>query len=158
MLFKKASIKDFEALCLLRSQLAHAPEDKKTTEYARYNKKNDSIWIQKCLRSHRKIILVAEDTEGICAHAILLVETVSPKMQAYYTYRKKAILVHLLVDENKRHQGIATDLLKYTFKYLKQQGVEFIDLDCYIGNKNAEKLYKKSGFKDVFVCKRFRLK
>ena len=155
---RRANIKDFEGICRLRHQLLDDPEDRLTLEYAPYNEKNDRAWIQKCLRSKQRIsILIAEDEGGICAHSIVLIEKVSPKMQAYFTYKKKARLVHLYVAINKRHQRIGKILLKYTLDYMKEKGVEFIDLECYMHNDKAAALYNKVGFKDVFVEKRYIL-
>ena len=158
MIYRKATIKDFENICLLRSQLLDDPEDRLTLEYAPYNEKNDRVWIKKCLHSKQKIaILIAEDNEGICAHSIILIEKVSKKMQAYYTYKQKARLVHLYVSITKRRQGIGKALLKYTLQYLKNKNVEFVDLECYMYNKKAAALYDKIGFEDVFIEKRFNL-
>lgn len=158
LFFRRAGIKDLENLCRLREQLAHDPEDKLTTEYAPYSAKRDKIFIEKCLSSRKKLILIAEDKDGICAHNIILIETISPKVQAYYTYHKKALMVHLYVDKNKRRQGIAKDLVNYSLEYLKKQGIEFVDLECYTYNTKASNLYKKLGFQDVFTTKRFYLK
>ena len=156
---RKATQKDFEGICALRHQLLDDPEDRLTLEYAPYNEKNDRAWIQRCLKSKQKIvILIAEDEEEICAHSIVSIEKVSPKMQAYYTYKKKARLVHLYVAIKKRHQGIGKMLTRYTLDYLKQKGVEFVDLECYMHNDKAAALYAKIGFKDVFVEKRFTFK
>ena len=41
MKYRKATSKDLDALCQLRSQLADDPEDKLTTEYAPYNAQRD---------------------------------------------------------------------------------------------------------------------
>ena len=158
MIYRKATAKDLEGICQLRAQLAYDPAERFATEYAPYHPENDRAWIQKCLRSKQKVILIAEDSDSICGHSIIAIETVPERAKVYYTYRKKAVLAHLYVAIKKRHQGIGTDLLEYTLKYLKQQGVEFVDLDCYIGNKEAEALYKKVGLKDVFVRKRYSLK
>ena len=158
LICRKATLKDYEAICQLRHQLLDDPEDKLTPEYTPYNEKNDRVWIQKCLRSKQRIvILIAEDKKEICAHSIVLIENVSKKMQPYVTYKKKARLVHLYVDINKRRQGIGKMLTEYTLKYLKQKGVEFVDLECYMYNYKAAALYNKVGFKDVFVEKRFTL-
>lgn len=158
MIFKKATLKDFEGLCRLRKELANDPEDKMTTEYAPYQEENDRAWIQKCLRSRQRIIvLVAKDTSGIYAHAIVCLENVPRKMQAYVTYSKKARLVHLYVSRKKRRQGIGEKLTKYTLKYLKKYGVQFVDLECYMHNDKAAALYHKIGFWDVYVLKRFPL-
>jgi len=158
MIFKKATLKDFEGLCRLRKELANDPEDKITTEYAPYQEENDRAWIQKCLRSRQRIIvLIAKDAGGIYAHAIICLEKVPRKMQAYVTYRKKARLVHLYVSRKKRRQGIGEKLTKYTLKYLKKYGVQFVDLECYMHNDKAAALYHKIGFRDVYVLKRFPL-
>lgn len=156
--FRRAGIKDLSSICQLRSQLADDPEDKLTTEYTPYSQKRDKVFIERCLRARKKFILVAEDKDGICAHNIILIETISPKVQAYYTYHKKALMVHLYVDKNKRRQGIAKDLVNYSLKYLKKHGIEFVDLECYTYNTKASNLYKKLGFQDVFTTKRFCLK
>ena len=155
---RKATPKDYEGICQLRHQLLDDPEDRLTLEYAPYNEKNDRPWIQRCLRSKQRIvILIAEDKKGICAHSIVAIEKVPLKMQVYFTYKKKARLVHLYVAVNKRHQGIGKALLKYTLEYLKQKNVEFVDLECYMHNDKAASLYNKVGFKDIFVEKRFVL-
>ena len=158
MIFKKATLKDFEGICRLRKELVTDPSDRLATEYAPYHEENDRAWIQRCLRSRQRIIiLVAEDPNGICAHAVICTEKVSKKMMPYVTYRQKARLVHLYVSRYKRRQGIGKRLMEYTLKYLKENGSEFVDLECYVGNKAADALYHKIGFKDVFVAKRFNL-
>ncbi|MBR6231808.1 MAG: GNAT family N-acetyltransferase [Alphaproteobacteria bacterium] len=158
IIYRKATPKDYEGICKLRHQLLDDPEERLAVEYAPYNEKIDNPWIKKCLRSKRIVILVAEDSEGICAHSIVAVEKVPQRMLVYVTYKKKARLVHLYVAVNKRHQGIGKMLLKYTLKYLKEKGAEFVDLECYMRNDKAAALYKKVGFKDVFVEKRYDLK
>ena len=101
--------------------------------------------------------MIAELQGIVIAHAIVSIEKVSPKMQDYYTYSKKALIVHLYVDENKRRQGIGSALTNYTLKYLKEHGVDFVDLECYAYNQKAKCLYEKMGFVDVFTTKRFVL-
>ena len=152
---RKASIKDLKGICELRQQLAYDPEDRYTTEYAPYNPKPDGLWIQKCLQDKQRAILIAEDEKGICAHAIVVFEQVPKKAQKYYTYHKKALLVHLYVAIKKRHQGIGTILLDYTLNFLKKKGAEFVDLECHVNNIHADGLYKKMGFKHEYFKERF---
>ena len=157
ILFQKATLRDLEAICALRTQLAHDPTDKKATEYAPYAPAPDRAWIKKCLRSRNKVILIAGDGGIVLAHAIVLIEKASQMMRAYYTYDKKALLVHLYVDENHRHQGIGMALMKYTLNYLKQQNVDFVDLEVYPHNPKAIALYDKIGFQDIWIKKRLKL-
>jgi len=158
IIYRKATPKDFEGLCQLRKQLATDPEDRRATEYAPYSEQNDRVWIKKCLKARRKFILIAEEKGMILAHAIILIEKISPKFQDYFTYHQKARLVHLYVDPRRRHQGIGENLMKYTLKYLQQHGSEFVDLECYFGNEKAEALYQKLGFKNIFAVKRYILR
>ncbi len=158
MIYRKATLKDLDELCRLRSQLENDSEDKLTKEYAPYHAERDRAWLQKCLHSHNKVIFIAEKNGCICGCAILAIEKISPRVQAYYTYHKKALLVHLYVDKNCRRQGIGRALTECSLKYLAQRGVEFVDLECYMYNKKAAALYDKIGFQDVFVTKRWRLK
>ena len=157
ILFRKAAPRDLDALCDLRAQLAHDPMDKQTTEYAPYSPQPDRIWINKCLHARNRVILIAERQNKILAHAIILIEKASPKMRAYYTYDKKALLVHLYVDENNRRQGIGSALMKYAFEYLKNLKVDFVDLECAPENDKALTLYNKMGFRDIWIKKRFKL-
>jgi len=157
MIFRRATLKDLDPLCRLRSQLADDPEDRLTTEYAPYNAKRDKAWLQRLLRAHQRFVLIAEEKGIIYACSIVSIEKIPPKMQAYYTYRTKALLVHLYVDKNHRRHGIGRALTEYTLQYLMQKDVEFMDLECYMYNKKAAKLYNKIGFHDVFMTKRFIL-
>lgn len=156
MKYRKATIQDFESLSQLRTQLKEDELDKLDTEYARYSEKYDRPWLKKCLKSRKVPILIAEENNRVYAHAILHIEKVSPKMARYYTYTKKATLVHLYVDRNNRRQGIATNLIKYTLQYLKEQKADFLDLECYITNSKADSLYTKLGFKNVWIKKRIK--
>ena len=157
VLFRKATPKDLEALCALRAQLAHDPMDKQATEYAPYSPEPDRAWINKCLHARNKVILIAERQGQVLAHSIVLIETASPKLRIYYTYNKKALLVHLYVDENNRRQGIGSALMEYTFKYLRQLNVDFVDLECAPQNDKALTLYNKMGFQDIWIKKRLML-
>ena len=157
IVFRKANLKDWDAVSKLRQQLAHDPTEKWATEYAPFSLERDHAWIGRCLRARNKVILIAEDGEKVLAHCIILIEKASPKMRAYYTYDKKALLVHLYVDENNRRQGIGTALMKYSLKYLKEKGVEFVDLEVYPQNTGAMALYEKMGFRDIWIKKRFTL-
>ena len=98
--------------------------------------------------------MIAEEKGSVYACAIVVIEKIPPKIQLYYTYRTKALLVHLYVDKDKRRQGIGCTLTRYMLKYLTQKGIEFVDLECYTWNKKAAALYDKMGFQDVFTTKR----
>ncbi len=56
-------------------------------------------------------------------------------------------IVNIVVDEKYRHQGIATQLIKYVLNNFND--VEKLMLEVNEKNKVAISLYKKNGFKEI---------
>ena len=59
-----------------------------------------------------------------------------------------ALIDGLYVDEEYRHQGIATKLIEECKKWALQIGAGIIELNVTCANTNAINLYQKIGFKD----------
>lgn len=62
-------------------------------------------------------------------------------------------LVTLVVDENWRNKGIASSLLSYVFE--KVDGMQRMLLEVRVSNNAAISLYKKYGFKELYVRKKY---
>ena len=60
--------------------------------------------------------------------------------------RKELYIDDLCVDENCRGQGIATTLYRHVTEYAKARGCQFITLNVWTGNDNAQRLYEHMGF------------
>ena len=60
--------------------------------------------------------------------------------------RKELYIDDLCVEEACRGQGIATALYRHVTEYAKAQGCQFITLNVWTGNDNAQRLYEHMGF------------
>ena len=59
--------------------------------------------------------------------------------------RKELYIDDLCVDEACRGQGIATALYRYVTAYAKAQGCQFLTLNVWTGNDNAQNFYEHMG-------------
>lgn len=62
-------------------------------------------------------------------------------------YVKKAYLDDVIVDKNFRGQKIGSQLMEKALAHAKKLGAAFIDLTSHPTREEANKLYKKFGFK-----------
>lgn len=60
----------------------------------------------------------------------------------------QGMIVELYVFPEFRKQGIATRLLEFVLKSMKERGIKHVQLNVYSGNR-AKRLYKELGFYDV---------
>ncbi|MCQ2794884.1 MAG: ribosomal protein S18-alanine N-acetyltransferase [Bacilli bacterium] len=76
----------------------------------------------------------------------------------YMVTFNSATIIQIAVNPKDRHNGIATKLLKAMDKELLKQGygkVENVTLEVRSTNKNAIKLYSKSGYKKNHIKKKY---
>ena len=62
---------------------------------------------------------------------------------------------YLLVKEENRNNGIGTKLLEYVFDIMNENGVVSVSLEVDTTNNKAINLYKKFGFKEKGIRKRY---
>lgn len=60
----------------------------------------------------------------------------------------QGMVVELYVFPEFRQQGIATRLLEYALKSMKEKGIKHVQLNVYSGNQ-AKRLYEELGFHEV---------
>ena len=84
----------------------------------------------------------------------LLIEKKDGHIVGYVIYsdvQGDAELLRIAVDKRYRRQGIAERLMTDMLSDLSEAGAERITLEVRAHNIPATKLYKKYGFKDIFV-------
>ena len=59
--------------------------------------------------------------------------------------RKELYIDDLCVEETCRGSGIATALYRHVTEYAKQQGCQFVTLNVWAGNDNAQRFYEHLG-------------
>lgn len=65
--------------------------------------------------------------------------------------REKVYIYGLFTVEKYENKGYASELLDYVLKYLKKQGVKYVELTVDIKNKFAIKLYENKRFRIVEI-------
>lgn len=65
-----------------------------------------------------------------------------------YKCPKKATISELIVSEKSRGKNIGQQLLTFAENYFKEIGCEYISIDVFAYNLNAEKFYNKNGYEN----------
>ena len=84
----------------------------------------------------------------------LLTEKRNGKVIGYIIYsdvQGDAELLRIAVDKRYRRQGIAAGLMESMLDELTEAGAERVSLEVRAHNISAVALYKKFGFKDIFI-------
>ena len=87
-----------------------------------------------------------------CNH--LVVEKIDGRIAGYIIYsdvQGDAELLRIAVDKRYRRQGIASKLMTGMLEELTEAGTDRVSLEVRAHNLPAVGLYKKFGFKDIFV-------
>ncbi|MCR5214281.1 MAG: ribosomal protein S18-alanine N-acetyltransferase [Eubacterium sp.] len=86
----------------------------------------------------------------------LLMEKRDGKVVGYIIYsdvQGEAELQRIAVDKSYRRRGIADTLMRDMLSELEESGAERVMLEVRAHNTSAISLYKKYGFKDIFIRK-----
>jgi GNAT superfamily N-acetyltransferase len=99
-----------------------------------------SFWRWTALRvaSGERVILIAEDAEGICG-TVQMVMTL-PENQPH-----RADVTKLLVHRRARRQGVGTALLRAAEQVARENGKSLLVLDAVTGGE-AARMYEKLGY------------
>lgn len=84
----------------------------------------------------------------------LLVEERDGRVIGYIIYsdiQGEAELLRIAVDKSYRRQGIASRMMKDMLDELRESGAERVSLEVRAHNISAVRLYKKYGFRDIFI-------
>lgn len=104
--------------------------------------------IQKMMKDAKAIVLKAVYDGKVCGFACLYLQDTPRKG---FVHSKIGYIYNFGVDEACRGRGIGTKLLTATEEYLRQKGVEAVDLNVFCFNRRALSFYKKCGYDEIDV-------
>lgn len=107
------------------------------------------------IRSRLILTAVAEDEKGmLCGFVFCSILRLAPE---YLCRGESSVgyLNDLYVAPSARHQGLAQKLTAYAESWLKEQGVDIMELQVLGKNANAQEFWKKQGMEPIgtLCCK-----
>jgi len=110
-------------------------------------------YFRKCIKSSRKIILVAEYDKKIVGYVLGDIALRSP----VYKIKRIGILSDMYVLESFRGKGIARLLLQMLFKWFKSKNISNVELSVHSGNVLGISVWDKCGFKGFMIKQRIKI-
>jgi len=104
----------------------------------KYNKFEEIYKLK--LQDKNNYYIAAVDEENVIG---LLISELQEKL---HREKPQLFIEDLLVEENRRNNGIGTLLIDNAIKYAKEKNCEVIELTSYKDNFKAHKFYEKNGF------------
>lgn len=95
-------------------------------------------------RDPRQKIVVAEVNGGICGFAVLN-HIIRPETPFMYV-RDYLDVDEFCVDEQRRRQGIASEMIRFIREYAREQGFRRVKLNMWEFNREALAFYEAAGF------------
>lgn len=148
ILIRKASINDYEGLCLIYEEIDeihrinHSEIFIKPSDYARAKE-----YINEIINDDSKVLFVAEVESNIVGFA----ECLTVKSSSFPVIKKRewVQLDNIAVKSEYQNKNIGTLLFKNVVKWTKDKGINRIELKVYSFNTNAIKFYSNNEFKDL---------
>ena len=76
----------------------------------------------------------------------------------YFVYPEYGFVGSIGVDEKYRNRGIGTSLIRAAENWCKEHNIGAIDIDVFVFNQNAERLYANLGYEEIKHYRRKILK
>lgn len=147
---RKAKIKDLEKIVDLsyKSAIFH----QKLTSYYKASKDLKEILfrsLKKNIRSSNSCIFLAEEDGKIIGYLLAF----KIDRLEMFEIREVGFIADIFVKEDKRRMGVGEKLVKECYNWFKEKGINFIEINVQILNKEAINFWNRKGFKDFSIQK-----
>jgi diamine N-acetyltransferase len=146
MKIRAAKESDIPSIAVLLQQVQDAHVEACPHHYIPVSKEAAESFLRDQLNEKREFV-VAVNGNAVLGYAIL--EFKGSIKHLFLKERQFGYLHQICVDAKVRGQGIGKALLKYVREVSAANGIEDIELDVWVFNDSARKLFEKSGFE---VC------
>lgn len=150
-----AKPEDVEDVAELAYQTGKIHEKILPNYFKQSNAENQKKYLQEAIESQ-----YSEVFKAVCGGKIVgyLVLYVWDQPAEYFVYPEYGFIGSLGVDKKYRHQGIGTLLIKAAENWCKEHNIGAIDMDVFVFNKDAERLYASLGYEELKHYRRKILK
>lgn len=104
--------------------------------------------IQNMLKDENAVIFKAVDGDKICGFMCLLIQE---KSRNGFVHSKVAYIYNFGVDEKIRSLGIGGKMLHEAESFLREKGVEAVELSVFMFNQRALAFYAKNGYRTLEI-------
>lgn len=134
-----------ELLCQLQEYLVRVDDENVQTIKEDYKDKYFE-YVERQIRKCDGIILVAEANGKAVGMIAGLIEEKDEVDSITNRCPRRGIITELVVDEKTRGSGIGKKLIERMEKYFTNKNCEFVVVDVFGPNKNAQMFYESLGF------------
>lgn len=145
MVIRKANSADIPELERLLGQVGQVHHNIRPDIFRDHAVKYNEGALATLLADERKPIYVAMEGKHMLGYCFCLREII--QNDTALTDRKELYIDDLCVDEACRGKGVATALYRYVVEDAKAQGCDFITLNVWLGNDDAQAFYEKMGLR-----------
>lgn len=154
MIIRKAASKDREALARLYMQFwkAHPDKDPLIVPKRKPTLRNQINSAAKGIKKRSEYYFLAVEHGKVMGYIELCIK----KNHRMFRIRKFGYINSIVVDNKFRGRGIAKKLIGFAAKFFRQKGMKYMRLNVYFSNRDAMKVWPKTGFKkeSMFMLKK----
>lgn len=147
MMIKRASERDFEGIRELNTRLVqHVSRHDQLLKLA---DEGYARWLHKRLSDGNSLFVVAREKNVVMGYLLSWIE--------YRPYMKELIgyVCEGFVDEERRRQGVCTQMLNEAMVWFREKGIKVVEVDVHQDNEDAVAILQSLGFSEM--SRRMRL-
>ena len=150
-----AKLNDVDDIAEIAYQTGRKHQEALSNYFKSSNVERQKKYLQEAIESQ-----YSEVFKAVCDGIIVgyLVLYVWDQPAEYFVYPEYGFIGSLGVDEKYRNQGIGTSLIKTAEDWCKEHNIGAIDMDVFVFNKDAERLYASLGYEELKHYRRKILK
>ena len=145
MEIRKAEKRDIPGMIALLCQVGDVHHEIRPDIFRAGCLKYDEAALEVLLTEAEKPIFVAVEGDFVAGYCFCVQKRF--RDHETFTDRTEFYIDDLCVDENRRGQGIATQLFDHAVEYAKRLRFDAVTLNVWCGNDGAMKFYEKAGLK-----------
>ena len=141
----KANAKDATQIGKIAYQVALLHYQQTDKEFKKPTLKSQTEYIAASIADQDILVLKAQMGDQIAGYVVVYFNTYPAK---HFQFNKRAFIGGIGVDKNHQRQGVGKALLKGVEDAAKKHKISAIEIDYYVFNQAAGKLYKNCGYEE----------
>ncbi len=146
-----AEEKDADEIDIIARQSEELHQKKEPDFFKKRDLNTKSDYIKNAIKNEDSTVFKACHQNKIIGYLVLYIHDCP---EEFFVYPEFGYIGDLCVDKEYRRQGVAQALISEAEKYLISKNIRSIELDVFLFNEKADRLYTKIGYKNLKYRKR----